>query len=119
MNRQPADPRDAARGGVNDAMKMIGPTNPSRGARRPLGLSEVRLVDGFWAERQRLNAEAVLPHIIHWIERAGWLDNVRVLAAHGPAAGRKGREFSDLEVYKLLEACSWEAARSGNPTAER
>jgi DUF1680 family protein len=100
-------------------MKMVGPTNPSRGARRPLGLTEVTLTDGFWAERQRLNAEAVLPHILHWIERAGWLGNMRVLAAHGPATGRMGREFSDSELYKALEACSWEAARSGHPLAQR
>jgi len=100
-------------------MKMIGPTDPSRGARRPLGLGEVRLTDGLWAERQQLNAAAVLPHCTTWLERAGWMDNVRVLAAGGPAGGRKGREFSDSEVYKLLEAWSWEAARSGDPAAGR
>lgn len=100
-------------------MKMIGPVDPSRGAVRPLGLRDVRLVDGIWAERQRLTATAVLPHCMTWIERAGWLENVRVLAAHGPAAGRRGREFSDSEVYKLLEANAWEAARSGDATANR
>jgi DUF1680 family protein len=100
-------------------MTMIGPTNPSRGALRPLGLDAVQLTDGLWAERQRLNASAVLPHCTAWIERAGWIENVRVLAAGGPAAGRRGREFADSEVYKLLEACSWEAARSGDPAADR
>lgn len=96
-------------------MKMIGPTDPSRGALRPLGLEEVRLTDGIWADRQRLNASAVIPHCTAWIQRAGWLDNVRVLGARGPSAGRQGREFSDSEVYKLLEACSWEAARTRDP----
>ena len=100
-------------------MTMIGPTNPSRGVLRPLGLDEVRLTDGLWAERQQLNATAVLPHCTRWIERAGWIDNVRVLGARGPAAGRRGREFSDSEVYKLLEAYSWEARRSGDPAAGR
>jgi hypothetical protein len=98
---------------------MIGPTDPSRGRLRPLGIDEVRFIDGFWADRQRLNAEAVLPHCAMWIERAGWLDNVRVLAAGGPAAGRRGREFSDSEVYKLLEACAWEAGRSADPAPGR
>jgi uncharacterized protein len=97
----------------------IGPAHPSRGARRPLGLDEVRLTDGFWADRQRLNAETVLPHCKMWIERAGWLNNVRVLAAGGPAAGRQGREFSDSEVYKLLEANSWEAGRSGDAAPDQ
>jgi len=98
-------------------MMMVGPTNPSRGARRPLGLSEVRLTGGFWAERQRLNADAVLPHATRWLERAGWLDNLRVLGAGGPATGRRGREFSDSEVFKLLEAYIWEAARTDSATA--
>jgi DUF1680 family protein len=53
------------------------------------------------------------------MERAGWLENVRVLGAHGPAAGRRGREFADSEVYKLLEAHAWEAARSGDPAVSR
>ncbi|HET7503965.1 MAG TPA: beta-L-arabinofuranosidase domain-containing protein [Kofleriaceae bacterium] len=77
------------------------------------------MTGGFWADRQRLNAEAILPHATRWIERAGWIDNLRVLAARGPAAGRRGREFSDSEIYKLLEACSWEAARSGDAAAQR
>jgi len=98
-------------------MKMIGPTDPSRGALRPLGLDEVQLTEGLWAERQRLNASAVLPHCALWIERAGWWGNMRVLGAGGPATGRQGREFSDSELYKLLEACSWEVARSGDAAA--
>jgi len=100
-------------------MKMIGPTNPSRGARRPLGLDEVRLTTGFWADRQQQNAQVVLPHCITWMERAGWLDNMRVLGAGGPAAGRRGREFADSEIYKLLEAHAWEAGRSGDPATSQ
>jgi DUF1680 family protein len=100
-------------------MTMVGPTDPSRGALRPLGLDEVRLTGGFWADRQRLNAEVVLPHCAMWIERAGWLENMRVLAAGGPADGRRGREFSDSELYKLLEACSWEAGRTGDAASTR
>jgi uncharacterized protein len=98
---------------------VVGPTDPSRGAVRPLGLNEVRLTEGFWADRQRLTADVVLAHCADWIEKTGWLDNMRVLAAGGPAAGRQGREFSDSEIYKLLEACSWEAGRTGNAEANR
>jgi len=98
---------------------MKGPIQPSRGALRPLGLDEVRLTDGFWADRQRLNAQAVLPHSQGWIERAGWMNNFRVLARGGSAEGRTGREFADSEIYKLLEAHSWEACRSGDPASTR
>ena len=68
-------------------MMMIGPTEPSRGALRPLGLDEVRLTGGFWADRQRLNAETVLPHCTTWIERAGWLEQ-RARAGRGRSRRR-------------------------------
>jgi DUF1680 family protein len=57
---------------------------------------------------QRVNAEATLPHIAHWLEREGWLANFD-LAASGTltAENRRGREFSDSEVYKYLEAVAW------------
>jgi DUF1680 family protein len=104
---------------MENAMKMIGPTDPSRGVLRPLGIDEVRLTTGLWADRQRLNVAVVLPHCTGWMERAGWLDNMRVLGAHGPVTGRRGREFADSEIYKLLEACAWEAGRSGDSTANQ
>ncbi|GAA3750709.1 glycoside hydrolase family 127 protein [Plantactinospora mayteni] len=96
---------------------MIGPVLPSAGALRPLGVDEVRLTDGFWAERVSRNAAATLPHCLHWIERTGWLRNFRLATAGGLDAGRQGREFSDSEIYKLAEAMAWETARSGTGVA--
>ncbi|WDZ82746.1 glycoside hydrolase family 127 protein [Micromonospora cathayae] len=103
-------------------MSGIGPTAapvlPIRGRLRPLGLTEVRATGGFWAERQSINAAATLPHIAHWLEREGWLRNFD-LAAHGDLArDRRGREFSDSEVYKFLEAAAWEIGRNGDPDLE-
>ena len=55
-----------------------------------------------------------MPHAYQWIERAGWVDNLR-LAAAGELTPhrRRGREFSDSEVFKLAEAMAWEAGRGG------
>jgi DUF1680 family protein len=103
------------------------PVLPSHGALRPLGLSAVRLAGGFWGHRQRLNADAVLPHCDGWVERSGAVDNLRA-AAHGPdprphgalpqgPRPHRGREFADSDVYKLLEALSWESGRRGGDTA--
>jgi DUF1680 family protein len=89
------------------------PAAPSRGRLRPLGPGEVRITDGFWAERQHVNATATLPHIAHWLEHEGWAVNFDLAAAGGLPAGRRGREFSDSEVYKFLEALAWEIGRSG------
>ncbi|WP_336921921.1 glycoside hydrolase family 127 protein [Aquipuribacter sp. SD81] len=76
------------------------------------------LTDGFWAERQRVNGYATLAHCFAWLERLGWLDNFdRVLT--GTTGGyRPGWQFSDSEVYKLMEALAWEHARTGDPDAE-
>jgi DUF1680 family protein len=90
------------------------PVAPSRGTLRPLGLDEVQITGGFWAERQAVNAAASLAHIEHWMEREGWIGNFDRAVAGTLPAGRGGREFSDSEVYKLLEAMAWEIGRTGD-----
>jgi DUF1680 family protein len=94
------------------------PVLPTRGRLRPLGLGDVRPTGGFWAERQSVNAGASLAHIEHWLEREGWLRNFDLAGRGGLAGGRRGREFSDSEVYKFLEALAWEIGRSGDPALE-
>jgi DUF1680 family protein len=96
------------------------PVVPSRGRLRPLGITEVTITDGFWAQRQQVNAKATLNHIEHWLEREGWSVNFDLAAAGGGALpkGRRGREFSDSEVYKLLEAMAWEIGRSDDEDLE-
>ncbi len=84
---------------------------PSTGRLRPLGLDEVRITGGFWAGRQRTNAGVTLPHIAHWLEREGWIGNFDLAAARRLPEGRRGREFSDSEIYKFLEAAAWELGR--------
>lgn len=89
------------------------PVVPSAGALRPLGLDEVHISGGFWGGRQQVNGTATLSHIEHWLEREGWLGNFDLAAAGTLPAGRRGREFSDSEVYKYLEALAWEIGRRG------
>ena len=87
------------------------PVVPATSALRPLGLAEVRLTDGFWADRQAVNAANTLAHIDYWLEREGWLGNFRAAATGDLQGVRRGREFSDSEVYKFLEAMAWELGR--------
>lgn len=89
------------------------PVHPSGGRLRPLGLGEVRLTGGFWGARQRLNADIVIPHCHAWMSELGWIDNFRLAAHGGLPAGRQGREFSDSEVYKMMEALAWDIGRGG------
>ncbi|ROP43173.1 glycoside hydrolase family 127 protein [Pseudokineococcus lusitanus] len=94
------------------------PVLPSTGALRPLGLDEVRVTGGRWARRQDVNARATLAHVEHWLEREGWLGNFDAAVEGRLPHDRRGREFSDSEVYKLLEALSWEHGRTGDAWAD-
>ena len=49
------------------------PVHPSTGRLRPLGLDEVRITGGFWAQRQKTNAAATLADIGGWLEGEGWM----------------------------------------------
>jgi DUF1680 family protein len=97
---------------------MAAPVLPIHGRLRPLGLGEVRITGGFWAERQSVNAVASLEHIEHWLEREGWIRNFDLAVRGGLSGERRGREFSDSEVYKFLEAMAWEIGRTGDAGLE-
>lgn len=87
------------------------PVVPSRGRRRPLGLAEVRIDGGFWGSRQATNGGSTLEHARSWMDKLGWTGNfVTAKTGHG-SPDRRGREFSDSEVYKLMEAIAWELGR--------
>lgn len=85
---------------------VAAPVLPSAGALTPLGVDAVSLAGGFWGSRQSLNASAILPHCTMWVLRSGAVDNFR-------GVPHRGREFADSDVYKLLEALSWESGRRG------
>ncbi|WP_033337650.1 glycoside hydrolase family 127 protein [Catenuloplanes japonicus] len=82
-----------------------GPVVPSSGAFRPVSPEAVRLVgDGFWADRRAINTAGIMPHAHAWMDRMGWIGNFRTPGTHA------GREFTDSEIYKLLEAYCWDDA---------
>lgn len=91
------------------------PVVPAAGDRRGLGLGEARLSDGFWAHRQRINAQATIGHCLDWMERLGWVANFDRVASGSTGPDRPGWQFSDSEVYKLLEAMAWELGRAEDP----
>src|SRR5262249_12148529 len=94
----------------------VAPVVPCGGVFTPLGLDESRLAGGFWGERQELNHDAIIPHALHWLERAGWTGNFDN-AASGRPYEHRGMQFADSEIYKIIEALSWDRARSG-PSAD-
>ncbi|MBS1907785.1 MAG: glycoside hydrolase family 127 protein [Actinobacteria bacterium] len=93
------------------------PVRPRTGAVRPIGVGRVRLDGGFWGTRQELATRAIVPHAMEWMRRLGWIQNFESAAARGPYEHR-GREFADSEVYKLIEAMSWDIGRGAEVDEE-
>lgn len=106
MTTQPNSDAAAASGG---------PVVPTHGAWRPLDIAAVAVTRGFWGTLQETNARATLEHCEAWMEREGWLANFDRVAEGRTDLVRRGWEFSDSEVYKLLEALAWEYGRTADP----
>jgi uncharacterized protein len=87
--------------------------------RRGVGVGEFTLSQGFWAQRQQVNAAASIEHCHAWMERLGWLANFDAVA-HGTTSDRtpRGWQFADSEVYKLLEAIAWQLGHAPTPELE-
>ncbi|MCD0443092.1 glycoside hydrolase family 127 protein [Glycomyces sp. A-F 0318] len=85
--------------------------------RRGIALDEYRLAGGFWGGLQAVNSAATLRHCLEWMERLGWTANFDRAAAGDTGGPRPGWQFSDSEVYKLVEALAWEHGRTGDAWA--
>lgn len=97
----------------------IAPVVPATATKqRPLSATDVTITGGFWAAKQRANAESTIPLSLDWMERVGWLHNFDAAAGGTLPQERRGREFSDSEIYKLLEAMSWHLAATADPVFE-
>jgi DUF1680 family protein len=95
------------------------PVLPSRGVLRPVGIGEVTITGGFWADRQALNGSAIIEHCERWIETMGWTGNFDAAVDGRLPRDRRGREFADSDVYKLVEAMAWEVGRTGDEQMDR
>jgi uncharacterized protein len=94
-----------------------GPVRPSAAAavvHRPLGAGGVRLSGGLLGEWQRRNRAVSLPQALRQMETAGNLGNLR-LAVAGAGGDYRGPAFMDSDLYKSLEAVSWEMGNEPAP----
>src|SRR5262245_19487657 len=60
----------------------VAPTSHAQGAFLPLGLRDVQITGGFWADRQRLNRERTIPHGFAQLQAVGTLHNFRLAIDH-------------------------------------
>jgi DUF1680 family protein len=114
---------DSTTPGPSAVLGPVVPTSRASCATRPLPLTDVRITHGFWADRQRTNREVSIPIGSRRLRDAGNLENLELAAEQaadhsrvtGPEAYH-GPVFMDSDVYKWLEAVSWEHAREASPT---
>jgi DUF1680 family protein len=66
---------------------------------------------GFWHSRRRVNAEVGIPQGPALLEAAGNLHNLRLAAGTAEGAFVGDYPFQDTDVYKWLEAASWQLAQ--------
>ncbi|MFF2934216.1 glycoside hydrolase family 127 protein [Streptomyces mirabilis] len=86
----------------------LGPDAPA--ALRP-ATAQVRT--GFWHARREVNAHTSIPQGPALLESAGNLHNLRLAAGTAQGEFQGGYPFVDTDVYKWLEAASWQLARCG------
>lgn len=96
----------------------VAPTADAALAFRPLPFGAARIESGFWADRQRTNAEVSIPNGLKRLRSAGNLDNLDN-AGNGADAPYRGPLFMDSDMYKVLEAAAWEYGRNGADSLRR
>jgi DUF1680 family protein len=88
---------------------LLGPE--AHTALRPAAAAAIE--GGFWHARRTVNASASIPQGPNLLESAGNLHDLRLAAGAAEGAFRGDYPFMDSDVYKWLEAASWQLGQSG------
>lgn len=100
--------------------KLGAPVQPSRTDRlalRPIVDGHLSLDGGLWGDRQQRNRAVTIPHGIAQLRRTGSVTDLE-LAADGRRDGYVLPLFRDSDLYKVLEALSWERRHGPDPEQE-
>ncbi|MCX3062287.1 glycoside hydrolase family 127 protein [Streptomyces beihaiensis] len=91
-----------------------GPVRLGEGATTALAPATAEVCAGFWAVRREVNARTSVPQGPGLLESAGNLHNLRVAAGTAEGEFRGAYPFVDSDVYKWLEAASWQLAQGAS-----
>ncbi|NJP48460.1 beta-L-arabinofuranosidase domain-containing protein, partial [Actinacidiphila epipremni] len=93
-----------------------GPVRPSAHARTVLSPATGAVISGgFWHVRRAVNAAVSVPQGPELLESAGNLHDLRLVAGAVEGAFEGDYPFMDSDVYKWLEAASWQLGQDGPP----
>ncbi|MFF7791208.1 beta-L-arabinofuranosidase domain-containing protein [Streptomyces sp. NPDC007991] len=90
---------------------LLGPVRLGPDAKAALSPLTVQVGAGFWDTRRQVNARTSIPQGPGLLESAGNLHNLRVVAGTAEGEFQGAYPFVDSDVYKWLEAASWQLAR--------
>jgi DUF1680 family protein len=83
-------------------------------AMHPVPIRAVKLGDGFWQARRRVNVERSIPTMLDLMEAHGIIDNFRRLSGRKQTP-RKGPLYTDSDLYKWMEAVAFVLQSEDNP----
>ncbi|MHC3467365.1 glycoside hydrolase family 127 protein [Streptomyces sp. 7R007] len=95
-----------------------GPVRPGPGSHTALRPAAAEVDDGFWHHRRQVNARTSIPLGPRLLESAGNLHNLRLAAGQADGAFQGAYPFVDTDVYKWLEAASWQLAQDPSAPLE-
>jgi DUF1680 family protein len=84
---------------------------------RTLPLDSVSLTEGFWHRKQEINRRVSLRHGYRMLNQSGNFNNLRLAVGSGKGEYRTP-VFMDSDIYKWLEAVSYDLANVPDPELE-
>jgi uncharacterized protein len=81
-------------------------------------VSAVKIADGFWSARMKVNEEVSLPTLLQLFEEKGIVDNFRRVSGRKDVA-RRGPLYTDSDVYKWLEAVAFVLQSKESPALRK
>lgn len=85
---------------------------------RSVPVRAVRMGEGFWAARMKVNADTSVPTMLELLEENGVMDNFRRLTGT-KRVDRRGPLFTDSDIYKWIEAAAFVLQSGDRPELRR
>jgi hypothetical protein len=73
---------------------------------RSVPVRAVKMGEGFWSPRMRVNVERSIPTLLELLEQHGIVDNFRRLSGRS-STPRRGPLYTDSDLYKWMEAVAF------------
>jgi DUF1680 family protein len=80
----------------------------------PVPIRAVKIGEGFWSERRKVNVEKSMPTMYDLLEANGILDNFRRVSGRKDVPLR-GPVYTDSDIYKWIEAAAYSLQSAPNP----